>query len=170
MPVLESKNKTMVQIEEYSDEYNHQILQLILDIQNKEFNIAITSEQQPDLSNIREYYQQGLGNFWVALKDQRVIGTISLLDISNKQVALRKMFVHKNYRGKTYKTAFFLLNKVIEWSGDHKVKEIYLGTTSKFEAAHKFYEKNKFEEIKKIELPANFPVMVVDTKFYKYLI
>jgi N-acetylglutamate synthase-like GNAT family acetyltransferase len=159
----------MVQIEEYADKYHDQVLQLILDIQNKEFNIAITSDQQPDLSNIRDYYQQGLGNFWVALKDQRVVGSISLLDISNKQVALRKMFVHTKYRGKTYQTAFFLLKKAIEWSGDHKVTEIYLGTTSKFEAAHKFYEKNNFEEIGKTELPSRFPVMVVDTKFYRYV-
>ncbi len=35
--------------------------------------------------------QTGKGNFWVALYDDKVVGTISFLDIGNHQVALRKM-------------------------------------------------------------------------------
>jgi predicted N-acetyltransferase YhbS len=42
-----------------------------------------------------------------------------------------------------------------------------LGTTAKFLAAHRFYEKNGFREIAQTELPASFPVMTVDTKFYR---
>ncbi len=49
-----------------------------------------------------------------------------------------------------------------------RLKEIYLGTTPKFIAAYRFYEKNKFEEIAKESLPTAFPIMSVDTKFYKY--
>jgi hypothetical protein len=37
-----------------------------------------------------------------------------------------------------------------------------------YKAAHRFYEKNGFSEIKKAELPPNFPLLQVDTKFYKY--
>jgi N-acetylglutamate synthase-like GNAT family acetyltransferase len=46
------------------------------------------------------------------------------------------------------------------------VREIFLGTTSAFLAAHRFYEKNGFGEIAKTELPAAFPVMAIDSKFY----
>jgi len=46
------------------------------------------------------------------------------------------------------------------------VKVVYLGTTAKFLAAHRFYEKNGFREILRAELPARFPVMAADTKFY----
>ena len=49
----------------------------------------------------------------------------------------------------------------------HAVREVYLGTTAKFLAAHRFYEKNGFVEIDHSELPESFPVMVVDTKFYR---
>jgi hypothetical protein len=44
--------------------------------------------------------------------------------------------------------------------------EVYLGTTEKFFAAHRFYEKNGFREIAQTKLPASFPIMTVDTKFY----
>jgi hypothetical protein len=39
------------------------------------------------------------GNFWVALYEGKVVGNISLLDIGNQQVALRKMFVEKEFQG-----------------------------------------------------------------------
>ncbi|MCP4368843.1 MAG: GNAT family N-acetyltransferase [Deltaproteobacteria bacterium] len=157
----------MIKIKEYSDKYKKGIIDLILNIQNNEFNICITSDQQPDLHNIKDYYQTGCGNFWVAVKSGKVIGTISLIDIGDNQAALRKMFVHQDYRGSTHSAAKYLLSELLKWSKSKSVKEIYLGTTSKFLAAHRFYEKNQFVEVNKSMLPKSFPVMEVDTKFYK---
>ena len=157
----------MLKIEVYSDKHKKGIIDLILNIQNNEFNISITAEQQPDLHNIKSYYQSGCGNFWVATESEKVVGTISLLDIDNNQAALRKMFVHQDYRGASHGTAKYLLSRLVAWSVSKRIREIYLGTTSKFLAAHKFYEKNNFIEIEKIMLPKNFPVMDVDTKFYR---
>lgn len=156
----------MIQIDTYTDRYNKEVIDLIVGIQNNEFGISISAEQQPDLSNIRGYYQTGYGNFWVAIHSDSVIGTISLLDIGNNQAALRKMFVHRDYRGGTHGTAALLLSRLIDWSVSKAIRQIYLGTTSKFHAAHRFYEKKKFIEIEKSMLPENFPVMEVDTKFY----
>ena len=51
-------------------------------------------------------------------------------------------------------------------SPDGYVAAVYLGTTAKFLAAHRFYEKNGFREIAREALPDSFPVMAVDTKFY----
>jgi GNAT superfamily N-acetyltransferase len=76
------------------------------------------------------------------------------------------MFVHQDYRGPKHATAKLLLSELINWSIDKSISSIFLGTTSKFLAAHKFYEKNQFQEIEKSKLPKTFPVMEVDTKFY----
>ena len=81
---------------------------------------------------------------------------------------LRKMFVNQGYRGKNYQVALELLNTLLNWAQLNKFREIYLGTTPKFLAAHRFYEKNGFNEITKTFLPKAFPIMKVDTKFYKY--
>jgi len=104
----------------------------------------------------------------VALFNKEVVGTVSLLDIGHKQAALRKMFVNKKYRGKQYQVALALLNTLLNWAQLNDIREIYLGTTSKFLAAHNFYEKNGFNEIAKKYLPLSFPIMKVDTKFYKF--
>ncbi len=156
----------MTKIEEYSDKYKEEIIDLILNIQNNEFNISITAEQQPDLQNIEGFYKAGCGNFWVAIASGKVVGTISLLDIGNSQAALRKMFVHKDYRGSEHGIANLLLSQLVDWSNSKSINAIFLGTTPKFLAAHKFYEKNQFKEIEKSNLPKRFPIMEVDTKFY----
>ncbi|WP_315906504.1 GNAT family N-acetyltransferase [Priestia koreensis] len=155
-------------VKEYSREYQDQVIELILTIQQAEYNIPITKGDQPDLMAIEDFYQTGNGNFWVAVYNDKVIGTISLLDIGNRQVALRKMFVGSKYRGAAFNTAKMLLNHALCWAKEKSVKEVYLGTTPQFLAAHRFYEKNGFEHMNQNELPKNFPVMAVDKKFYRY--
>lgn len=143
------------------------IAELIVHIQQQEYGIEITREDQPDLASIPQFYQQQNGNFWVALDGERIVGTIALVDISGQQVALRKMFVHTDYRGKVWKTAQLLLQQAIQWAQHRQVTDIYLGTTPQFKAAHRFYEKNGFIEVTEPQLPEAFPVMKVDKKFYR---
>ena len=158
---------TTITIQPYSTDYQKQVIALILPIQQKEFQISISEEDQPDLYRIPEIYQSGKGNFWIAKVDQQVIGTIGLLDIGNNELALRKMFVDETYRGKTFQVASTLLQQAMQWSKDQCIQRIFLGTTAQFLAAHRFYEKNRFEKISEKDLPESFPVMKVDTFFYR---
>ncbi|MEZ5576675.1 MAG: GNAT family N-acetyltransferase [Candidatus Competibacteraceae bacterium] len=59
-----------------------------------------------------------------------------------------------------------LFQKLLNWAGEKQLRRVYLGTTEKFLAAHRFHEKNGFLQIAKSDLPGSFPVMSVDTKFY----
>lgn len=143
------------------------VASVILRIQQEEFGIAVTRDDQPDLADITNYYQNGVGNFWVALSDGAVSGTIGLLDIGSGQAALRKMFVAEPWRGRTHGVAQALLDTLVQWSEARGLAIIYLGTTARFLAAHRFYEKNGFIEIPRSTLPPEFPVMIVDSKFYR---
>lgn len=143
-----------------------QVIALISKIQRKEFNIQITPEHQPDLQNIPQFYQKNDGNFWVAIdKGGLVIGTIALLGIGHHEGALRKMFVRSDYRGMGI--AKQLLETLFKWARGHQMHTIYLGTTTAFLAAHRFYEKNGFIECSEKDLPSSFPIMSVDKKFYR---
>ena len=143
------------------------VSQLIVSIQREEFGFDIDLERQPDLSAIPAYYQQGAGNFWVALDQDQVVGTIALKDIGQHGVALRKMFVATEYRGSALGVASKLLHAALDWAKQHAVQSVFLGTTDKFRAAHRFYEKHGFALIDKTLLPASFPFMPVDTRFYQ---
>jgi len=156
----------MIEVVPFSIEHQAGVVGLILPIQQSEFGIPITLADQPDLGDIPGFYQTGSGNFWVALSGAQVVGTISLLDIGNGRGALRKMFVHSEFRGPRYGVARRLLETLLGWCDKNRIREVYLGTTAKFVAAHRFYEKNGFTEIEKSQLPPEFPVMLVDTKFY----
>jgi len=151
----------------YTSRYQQDVIDLILSIQQKEFGVAVQLSDQPDLTMIPEFYQSGNGHFWIALGEGRVVGTIGLLDIGHGRGALRKMFVHAGYRGAAYGTGQALLNRLLVHAAEKSLSEILLGTTEKFIAAHKFYEKNGFEQIPKSQLPPEFPVMAVDVKFYR---
>ena len=139
---------------------------LILAIQREEFGIPITLADQPDLADIPGFYQRGAGNFWVATHESGVVGTIALLDIGAGQAALRTRFVAPEFRGREHGTAKLLLDALLAWCGERALREIYLGTTDRFLAAHRFYEKHGFHEVRRTGLPATFPVMAVDSKFY----
>lgn len=161
------RQKTVIEIVSYTSQHADGVVALILPIQQAEFSIPITLDAQPDLQNIPGFYQRDAGNFWVAVHDQQVVGTVALLDIGNHQAALRKMFVHAKYRGVEHGVARRLLDTLAAWCHERQIREIYLGTTAQFLAAHRFYEKNDFCEIAHADLPQNFPVMIVDTKFYR---
>ncbi|GHN00675.1 N-acetyltransferase [Cytophagales bacterium WSM2-2] len=156
-----------ITIQVYNEEHKQGVITLILDIQQNEFKIPITIDQQPDLNKIADYYQADNGNFWVATIDGKVIGTLGLLDIGNSQGALRKMFVKDLYRGQTYAVGQLLLDTLLSWTKENKYASIFLGTTEKFIAAQKFYRRNGFKEISMESLPNNFPVMTVDKIFYR---
>ncbi len=144
------------------------VLAVILPIQQTEFAIPITAADQPDLQTIESFYRHGCGNFWVALEHDTVIGTIALLDIGDSQAALRKMFVRADRRGKEFGVAAQLLATLLRWAKDQNVRDIYLGTTAQFLAAHRFYIKHGFIATPRTALPPAFPVMAVDSVFYRY--
>src|SRR5262245_60647278 len=78
-----------------------QLVRLITSIQQQEFGISLTYAQQPDLHDIPAFYRRGVGEFWVARCGASVVGTVALVGIGNRQGALRKMFVDRDWRGAT---------------------------------------------------------------------
>lgn len=69
----------ILEIETYSGKWDKEILSLILSIQNDEAKIGLSLQEQPDLLDIHRSYQQPGGQFWIALSDGKVVGTIGLM-------------------------------------------------------------------------------------------
>lgn len=160
--VMEKK----IAIEPIGNKYGKEVVDIILPIQQLEFNVPITLEDQPDLLDIEKNYQGTGGGFWGAKVDGKVVGTIGLINIGGQGGAIRKMFVRKEYRGKESGIAQKLLDTLIQTCREKNITDLYLGTVDKLKAAMRFYERNGFRQIKKEELPASFPVMGADNVFY----
>lgn len=139
----------------------------ILSIQQGEFAVPVTAEDQPDLRAVAEVYQSGTGGFWVATMEGRIVGTIGLIGFGNGEGALRKMFVAAEARGREHGVAARLLDMLIAHARAVGIAGITLGTIERLHAARRFYEKNGFVEIAPDDLPQGFPRMPVDTHFYR---
>lgn len=146
------------------------VLAHVLAIQQQEFGLAIAAADQPDLLDVPAFYQRGAGGFWVARAGDRVVGTVGLLDIGGGHGVLRKMFVAPEARGRATGVAAALLGAVRQRCRGAGLHTLWLGTTEAFGAAHRFYEKQGFERIAPEALPAAFPRMAVDTRFYRQAI
>lgn len=149
------------------NEYCGQVIDLILSIQQKEFGLTITIDQQPDLRDIDTNYHAGDGNFWGAFVGDELAGTIALINTGHKAGCIRKMFVKTDYRGKEWGTAQKLLDILLQFCRDNGITDVQLGTVEPLKAAHRFYERNGFERIAKENLPPYFPLMLTDTLFYQ---
>lgn len=157
----------MYKIIYYDKKYEQEVIDLILNIQQNEFNVPITIEEQPDLRDVAHVYQTNKGNFWIALdeKTEAVVGTIALIDGQKGLGAIRKMFVRADTRGSGI--AQKLLDELLEWAQKHEFSELMLGTIERLVAARKFYVRNDFSLIDAQDLPPHFPRMAVDTLFYR---
>lgn len=144
-----------------------QILALILPIQQQEFGVRITAEDQPDLRAIPEVYQGSGGDFWVGLSGGEVVATLGLIGFANAAGgggALRKMFVRADQRGSGVAQA--LLDALLAHAAKARLPALALGTLAQMRAAHRFYERNGFSAIAPEALPEGFPRMPVDDRFY----
>ena len=157
----------MITIEPFELQDTNHIVNLILNIQQNEFQVPITINEQQDLLNIPTFYQQKKGNFWVAKFNDEVVGTIALIDCGDNIGTIRKMFVKKEFRGKEFGIAQRLLNTLEESARTNTIKSLYLGTLERLQAAIRFYERNGFTLIQKQNLPTVFPLMPVDTHFFE---
>ncbi|ANF52586.1 GNAT family acetyltransferase [Chryseobacterium glaciei] len=155
----------MLEISPVNNTHSKSIIDLVLNIQQKEFNVPITIDDQPDLMQIEDFYFANGGSFWGAFIDGELVGTIALVKFDEKAAAIRKMFVKKEFRGKEHNIAQKLLEILISYCHENGIDEVYLGTVSILKAALRFYERNHFTIIDKELLPAKFPVMNADNVF-----
>ncbi|MFN0034858.1 MAG: GNAT family N-acetyltransferase [Saprospiraceae bacterium] len=171
-------------ITSFEEKHTEAICSLILNIQQKEFQVPITLADQPDLLTIPSVYQQNGGNFWVAvaeaevvgsnaisnqesaINNQVVVGSIALIDCGEGIGCIRKMFVRADWRGKESGIAQQLLDTLEAWAVLHGMTALYLGTIERLQAAIRFYIRNGFVPVAPEALPASFPRMAVDTHFF----
>jgi GNAT superfamily N-acetyltransferase len=141
------------------------VAELVLSIQRGEFGGDVTLADQPDLGRIPEFYQARRGGFWVGLDGERVVGSVGLIDFGGGG-ALRKMFVHADYRGPGTGLSQALLGALVSHAQAHGLDAVYLGTQERLHAARRFYARNGFRAVDPSALPGGFPRMAVDTCFY----
>lgn len=151
-------------IVEYCEKYNEEIVDLVLDIENNEAKINLSLEEQPDLMDIQGTFINNEGNFWVAIDKEEVIGTIGLVIKENHCGVLKKFFVRADWRSK--KLGLALYKTLLEYAKSKELESLILDTPSVAKAAHRFYECAGFHKVSARQLPVPYEYPDRDCDLY----
>ena len=149
-----------IKIIEYNEKYNKEINDFV----NLSMHIFIGRpfKQREDLIDIKEYYIKKGGNFWFALDKDKIVGTIAL-ENRNTIGILKRFYIDKDYQRLGIGS---LLYKEFETYVKTRtnIKTLYLACGQSLKEAHKFYEKNGWIQIKKLDIDMHF---ADDDDFFK---
>ena len=140
--------------------------ELIRGIQRTEFNFTEDDFPQPELLDIENFYIASGGNFWVACLDDTLVGTAAMLDLGNGIVKLGRMFVSPAYRGSPWRIAQRLLDTAMGWAKSMEHKKVCFETTPEPYAAHYFYRRNEFIEVKSTDFPPEYKFCHYPSRYF----
>ncbi len=114
----------------FNKNFQQEIVDVLHDVLNTEWGSYIDKKKDPDLFNIKGYYLNSGGNFWIGLgEDNSIVGTIAIkmFDLNSKKIGyLKRFYLKKNYRGSGLGKK--LIETVIKFCKKTGIGEIVLGT------------------------------------------
>ncbi len=105
-------------------------------------------DRHADITDIERHYMQN-GRFWCLFNNKILIGTVAIrkIDIENKVIELKRMFVLPEYQGRG--CGRLLLEYAIDYAKKQQYNKIYLDTRKQFSAAQHLYRSCGFQETEK---------------------
>ena len=93
----------------------------------------------------------GGGCIFLAMDEDRVVGSIGMIKVNEKEYELIKMSVDPQYRGQGISK--MLLQKCLEEAGKRKAGRIFLYSNRQLKAALNLYNKNGFRQVEVTDAP-----------------
>ena len=121
-----------------SYKYRNQIKDFINNITFTEFNI--TDWGTKDIDNMKNRYL----NFWVELKDDKVVGTLGVYE-ENGCVYIARVYIDNSLRGSGIATN--MMNTALEYCKSLGYTKVHLSTIPEMERANFFYVKMGFKKV-----------------------
>lgn len=151
---------TNIKIIEFNKKYSKEVNDFVnLSMHNF---IGRPFKQRKDLINIVEYYIENGGNFWIAIDEDKIVGTIALENRDTIGI-LKRFYIDKDYQ--RLGIGSLLYNKFETYAKiKTNIKTIYLACGQSLKNAHKFYIKNGWQQINNLEIDMHF---ADDDDFFK---
>ena len=93
---------------------------------------------------LNETHSEEYVGFWVAKRDEKILGTIAISENEDGSVELKRLYTDPEARGSG--TAGALLQVIYDYGKENNIKKISLETYERFGRAVNFYIKNGFVE------------------------
>lgn len=104
----------------------------------------------PDLLDFDRRYAGSAGAFWVARLDGRVVGSVGVERLPDGQAELHRLYLDTTLRGRGVGRA--LVETVLGWCRHAGVRRLTLWSDTRFDRAHRLYERMGFRQTGEREL------------------
>ena len=136
------KNISKICIKKYETKFDNDFFVL-----NKawiEESWILEESDKKDLLNPDKIIHNG-GQVFFALENQKVIGTVAMINSSEDRFELAKMTVQEDFRGKGI--ANLLMDECLKFAKENKANEIFLISNDSLTIARNLYDKYGFKEV-----------------------
>ena len=136
------KNISKICIQKYKTKFDNDFFVL-----NKawiEESWILEESDKKDLLNPDKIIHNG-GQVFFALENQKVIGTVAMINSSDDRFELAKMTVQEDFRGKGI--ANMLMDECLKFAKENKANEIFLISNDSLTIARNLYDKYGFKEV-----------------------
>jgi ribosomal protein S18 acetylase RimI-like enzyme len=140
---------------------------LVLGIQQDEFGLALSADNQPDLKDVAGFFGAPGSAFWVAQAPdtRQLAGCIGLEAVAGGHAAMRKFMVAPAWRGAEHGVAASLHRAFVQHAAAQGCATAILATVPATLAAQRFYARAGYALIAREALPPAFVPGVLDTVF-----
>lgn len=104
-----------------------------------------------DIFSIEEVYQRNGGQFWIARRENRIIGTVGIQRWNPEIVLLRRLYVLPDFRGRG--TGLRLVKTALSYVRQQEVKTIWLWTKHESTEAQRLFMYAGFVEVPSLPVP-----------------
>ena len=105
----------------------------------------------PDLFRFDEHYTPPRGAFFVVRDGNRVVGSVGVERLDGGAAELHRLYLDANLRGRG--TGRALVEAVLDWCRAEKISRLILWSDTRFDQAHRLYERMGFERRGERTLP-----------------
>ena len=105
----------------------------------------------PDLFDFDHRYARPAGAFWVARLSGHVVGSVGVERLPDGRAELHRLYLDATLRGRGVGRA--LVETVLEWCRRDGVHQLVLWSDTRFDRAHRLYERMGFVQTGEREVP-----------------
>src|SRR5919197_4358120 len=95
-----------------------------------------------DLTDVRRYYLERGGRFWVLVDDGRVVGTVAVVPNGRVACEIKRLYLLPEYRGRGLGRA--LMEQTLDWARASGYQHIVAWSDARLRTAHGVYERMGF--------------------------
>ena len=134
----------MISIRHATDADSAAARSLIESVMVGEFQMTNGMAASPDLVKLSDSYGGKRDLFMVAEKDGEIIGTVAIKEDSQEVALLRRIFIHKDHRGKGYGDS--LLSEALDYCAEQGYQTVMFRGTDQMKTAIRLCSSRGFEE------------------------